>query len=192
MSTIPQFFENSARKFPNKTALIIDKKNYTYKELEQQIRSFSSAILRYPQKSVISIMFENSLEFVVSYIGILRAGCIAHLIMPGITERNLVEQIQSAKPRAIVTSKDFFLKCQKIGDDKFEILEFSDLKPNETKYDRKLNSNDFAYLIYTSGTTSNPKGVGISHGNVVFTTNNIVSVLKYVESDIDEIGRAHV
>jgi long-chain acyl-CoA synthetase len=44
--------------------------------------------------------------------------------------------------------------------------------------------NDFAHLLYTSGTTSEPKGVGITHSNIVFTLNNIVSVLGYSPSDI--------
>ena len=55
----------------------------------------------------------------------------------------------------------------------------------EIRIDRKTSCDEIAYLIYTSGTTSQPKGVGISHTNAVFTTNNIISVLKYVESDVD-------
>ena len=50
---------------------------------------------------------------------------------------------------------------------------------------KTTNENNYAYLIYTSGTTSIPKGVGITHSNALFTTNNIVNVLKYTSSDID-------
>ncbi|MEM2160391.1 MAG: fatty acid--CoA ligase family protein, partial [Candidatus Nitrosotenuis sp.] len=45
--------------------------------------------------------------------------------------------------------------------------------------------NDLAYLLYTSGTTSEPKGVAISHSIMEFTTKNIVQVLDYTNSDVD-------
>lgn len=185
MSTIPEFFENSAKRLPNKTALVVDRKSYTYKELYHQVQSFSSALLRYPKKSVISIMFENSLEFIVSYLGILKTDCIAHLVLPNIADHNLLEQIQSANPRAIIVSKELSSKIQKIEDSSFDKFEFSELMSSEKQNDRKPNNDETAYLIYTSGTTSVPKGVGISHANAIFTVNNIVSVLRYTESDID-------
>ncbi|MDC3254649.1 AMP-binding protein, partial [Nitrosopumilus sp.] len=47
------------------------------------------------------------------------------------------------------------------------------------------NINKIAYLIYTSGTTSEPKGVPISHEMIEFTTKNIVKVLGYSKNDID-------
>ena len=51
--------------------------------------------------------------------------------------------------------------------------------------DNYSNPDDFAYLIYTSGTTSKPKGIGITHKKSLFTTNNIVNVLGYKNSDIE-------
>ena len=49
----------------------------------------------------------------------------------------------------------------------------------------KFDVNEYAYLIYTSGTTSEPKGVIISHSMIEFTTKNIVKVLNYSNSDVD-------
>ena len=184
MNAITDFFDNSTRKFPNKTALVVDQRNYTYMDLDRQIQNFASS-LHYQRNSVISMMFENSLEFIVSYLGILKAGCVAHIIMPNIAEHNLAAQLQSANPQAVISSKDLLPKIEKIDNLKAEKFEFSELKPNGSGVNPQLQVEDIAYLIYTSGTTAAPKGIGVSHSNVVFTTNNIASVLGYSASDVD-------
>ena len=48
----------------------------------------------------------------------------------------------------------------------------------------KRQPSDYAYLIYTSGTTSSPKGVPVTHSNCVFTTANIC--LLYTSDAADE------
>ena len=50
--------------------------------------------------------------------------------------------------------------------------------------DKQIAHNNISHLLYTSGTTSEPKGVPITHSNVMFTLNNIVSILQYDNSDI--------
>ena len=57
------------------------------------------------------------------------------------------------------------------------------LKHNNKEVESDLNK--LAYLIYTSGTTSEPKGVTVSHSMIEFTTKNIIKVLSYSNSDID-------
>ena len=63
---------------------------------------FSSSLAINSKDSVISLLEENTLEFVISYLGILHAGLIAHLIPTQISHQNLQEQIISAKPQKIV------------------------------------------------------------------------------------------
>lgn len=188
MNVIPDFLENSVKNYPQKQALIINEKTYTYKELYNLVSSFSSSISHYPKKSVITMIFENSLEFLVSYLGILNSDCIAHLVSPSISEHNFVDQINSAQPKIIVTSKEIIQKINKM-ENKIEKFEFSEMltKHGDHTTDRKPICDDLAYLIYTSGTTSNPKGVGISHSNALFTTKNIVNILKYSNSDVDVV-----
>jgi long-chain acyl-CoA synthetase len=182
MNGILDFFGKSLRKFPNKTAVITKEKKCTYEELDQFVDSIASALSKYPQKSVISIIMENSIDAIASYLGTLRSGCIAHLISQTVSKHNLAEQLNSAEPKLILGTKSSLDKI----DTSIEKTDFETVLANQIyRNKRKNHPEDIAYLIYTSGTTSKPKGVAVSHLNVAFTTQNIVNVLGYTEIDMD-------
>lgn len=181
MNTILDFFDISVNKFPNKTAIITKEKKCTYKELAELSDSAASLLSKYPQKSVISIIMENSINAISAYLGTLRTGCIAHLISQNTSKNNIVEQLNSADPALLVGSKTFVDKIET----RIAKTDFGSISSVSYENKRKIDPTDIAYLIYTSGTTAKPKGVAVSHSNVVFTTKNIVSVLDYSNTDID-------
>lgn len=185
MTHILDIIKNSAKKFPNKTAIIFENKKLTYLELYDEIINFSNSLRCVPKGSVISMYFQNSIDFVITYFGILNSSCIAHIVPYSISEPNFINQINSSNPYLILTSKNNFDYLSQFKINK-NIEIFNEIK--ETSTSDLTNQNyfdDFAYLIYTSGTTSIPKGVGVTHSNVLFTTKNIVNILKYSPSDID-------
>ena len=184
MNTVSDFLNNSYNIHPDKIAIIDNNSKLTYSELHQKVNDFSSFLNKFPKNSVISLLFDNTHEFVISYLGTINSGCIAHLIPIGISQKNLTEQISSAKPKLVLSSENHFSKIAKIESEDIEKLRFSEVK--KTSYqDRKPQPSDYAYLIYTSGTTSSPKGVPVTHSNCVFTTTNIVRTLQYSQNDID-------
>ena len=184
MNTVADFLNNSYRAHPDKIAVIDNNSKLTYSKLNQEVNDFSSFFNKFPKNSVISLLFDNTHEFVISYLGVINSGCIAHLIPTGISQKNLMDQISSAKPKLVLSSENHFSKIAEIESKSIEKLRFSEVR--KTNYEeRKPNPTDYAYLIYTSGTTSSPKGVPITHSNCVFTTKNIVKTLQYSSNDID-------
>jgi long-chain acyl-CoA synthetase len=184
MNTVADFLNNSYRVHPDKIAIIDNNSKLTYSELHEEVNNFSSFLNKFPKNSVVSLLFDNTHEFVISYLGIINSGCIAHLIPIGISQKNLIDQISSAKPKLVLSSENYFSKIAEIESKNIEKLRFSEVK--KTSYqDRKPQPSDYAYLIYTSGTTSSPKGVPVTHSNCVFTTTNIVRTLQYSQDDID-------
>lgn len=186
MNVVTNFLQNAVNKNPTKTALVTLDRRYTYKELYESVNGFSSYISKFPKNSVVSLFFENSIEFVISYLGILYASCIAHILPTNITDENLIKQIDLSEPRAIITTKQFIKKIQKLEKKNIEKFDFTEIPTNYNNTTaRKPQPNSICYLIYTSGTTTIPKGVPVSHQNCVFTTKNITNVLDYRESDIN-------
>ena len=185
MNTVVDYFKNNVRDSPKKTALIYDKQILSYEQLNKLVSSTSASISNLEKKSVVSIFIENSSDFIISYLGILNAGLIAHLIPTYLSNQKIKQQLDNANPSLIISSNslidkinDIQYKCKKVV-----VTELTSNKFMETFHNSAVE--DIACLIYTSGTTANPKGVSITHSNYVFTTNNIIKILNYNKSDIN-------
>ncbi len=185
MKTIVDFLKESYQNSPQKIFIKTSTEELTYQKTYQRVQQLSSSLYQYSKNSVISIMFDNCPEFIISYLGVLKAGHIAHIISPSTSESNFLKQIDSARPVIILSLKKFSSRYEKYQD-KAKFCDFNEIVTDK-KIDSKCVIGNTASLIYTSGTTSDPKGVPITHSNIVFTTNNIIKVLKYDSSDIDVI-----
>jgi len=177
--------ENNSKKYPEKNAIIFEDEKISYKELYNKVQNFSLSISLLNKQGVISLISENSISFIVAYLGIIKTGQIVHIAPPNISENNLLNQIKSSNSQLIVCSEKIFNNISKNSKIKIPISKFSELKIVSNVEDKAFKENQFAHLIYTSGTTTEPKGVGITHSMIEFTTKNIINVLGYSNSDID-------
>ena len=184
MNTLPEFLEKTFQDNPNKIAVISEKQQYTYDKIDQMSSSVAQSLSSYPKNSVVSMMLENSIEFITTYLGILKSSNIAHIIPPNVSKINLNEQIISANPKCIISSNQYVSKFneQKLNLDILDPEKISSRGKND-HYTNEIKTNDYAYLIYTSGTTGKPKGIAITHANILFSTKNIVDILQYKKSD---------
>ena len=110
MNSIPEFLKKSVECNPKKTAIITQDQKYSYEEIDQMSSSVAQNLSNYPKNSVVSMMLENSIEFVITYLGILKSANNAHIIPPNISETNLSDQIASAKPKCVISSKQYLIK----------------------------------------------------------------------------------
>jgi len=178
------FLENCVEKHPTKLFIIDNEWSITFQELYDKVQKFSSSIEFLNKKEVISLVSENTISFIIAYLGIINAGKIAHLIPQEISQKNLLNQLKSADSEAIICPQTTKENLRNYSSIKIPIVSFNEIQyKNEKLISSKIN--ELAYLIYTSGTTSDPKGVAISHEMTEFTTKNIVNVLGYSNSDID-------
>ena len=72
MKTIIDFFRQNVENFPDKIALIFEDRKLSYKELGGLVDSFSDSLTELEKKSVVSLFLDNSIDFVISYLGILK------------------------------------------------------------------------------------------------------------------------
>ena len=185
MNTIIDFFRNSVKNFPDKIAVIFEESEISYKQLDNLVNSLSNSLTHLEKASIVSIYLENSTDFVVSYLAILDAGMIAHLIPTNLRKEKIQKQLEISQSKLVITSKSMINKINSISYNCEKII-FVESNYNETHPNEAIKiHNENAYLIFTSGTTAEPKGVIITQSNTIFTTKNIVNVLKYTESDVN-------
>tara|TARA_B110001454_G_scaffold217822_1_gene244082 strand:+ start:154 stop:1605 length:1452 start_codon:yes stop_codon:yes gene_type:complete len=183
MKTLIDLLEHHSKNTPKKNAIITHNDALTYQQLSEQSSKFQNSLTDFSKNSVVSLMFENSTNFVVSYIGILKAGLTAHILSPNISRQNLLFQIKNSESQLLVTQNLDFTSLENT-DSFIKIKQFDDMLSKGDYTNHEILSTNFAHLLYTSGTTSEPKGVGITHSNIIFTLKNIISVLGYSSNDI--------
>jgi len=170
---------NNVKKYPSKIGFIDEENKVTFQEMLDCVEEFSSSELFKNKNQTVGLILENSIKDIIAYLGIINSGKIVHIIPPNITEKNFINQINSSNPYIVICSEK-----NRINFSNFDIKDLT-IHTNEEIIAKSIvqekipDINKIAYLIYTSGTTSEPKGVPISHEMIEFTTKNIVKVLEY-------------
>ena len=106
---IHQFLENSAARFPDKVALIHEKTRATYRQVNADADRLAAFLVdRGAEKGDrVVILLENSLEYVVAYYGILKAGAVAVPLSTDLKPDGLNPLLAELEPAAIISSSRF-------------------------------------------------------------------------------------
>jgi len=171
-----------------------EKPTYTWGDVKERIFKLS-----YKIKSLIKegdrclILSENRPYWLMSDIAIMNAGGISVPIFTTYSSNDYEYILNDCKPSLIIVSNnDQFKKIKDyINPQVQEIISFEEIETesllikdilNEKSYEKKINKglkrNMPACIIYTSGTTSNPKGVVLSHGGILSNCEGAVELLE--------------
>jgi len=177
----------------DKTALVVfgkkDRVRWSFKKLTDCARSFANGLAKndFKRGDTVALFAENRPEWIASAWGIIRAGAIAVPLDVQLGDKTLVHILQDSDARAIITTEK---RAERIG--KLDLKEKPKLilldadSDDERSWERFLkneaidlpttSADDEAVLFYTSGTTGPPKGVPLSHGNIISQLNNAAQV----------------
>ena len=182
---VPDILKHSAVKYPNKTAIIHGKQEISFSELYERVIACAWFIKnkKIQQGSRIAVLLDKSLEQVVSLLAVMASGNIFVLINTGLHENQVKHIINDCTVSLLITSHKF---------DRM-ISSFNDLKccytediPGSTEIDTletPLISDDIATIIYTSGSTDLPKGIVITHRNLLDGAASVSQYLNLTEND---------
>jgi len=208
---VQDFLEISARRFAGKEALIAGDTRLTYEALNQEANRFAHALLQngveYGDR--VAVLMDNTSEAIISMWGALKAGATFLIINPTTKTRKVSYILNNCRATALATQhtklrtageaiantpslKSVFLAGKKKAPDNPAADSSPVLLPWSETVDRQPADApsipaidiDLAALIYTSGTTGNPKGVMLTHHNIVSASTSITTYLKNVEDDI--------
>ncbi|MBN1251583.1 MAG: AMP-binding protein [Bacteroidales bacterium] len=189
MNAIDYFFEDY--KNSEKAFLLNKNEQISYSELFNKTISLSEFLKSEIGENNNIILFStNSLFFIISYLAIIKSGNICVPINPVSKEQVINFVISETNPKLIFLQKRFI---EKFNEFKIEIISDNDFElktQNKNNKDQKENNitvnfdkERLAEIIYTSGSTAFPKGVMLSHKNLIANTESIIKYLKLTDKD---------
>jgi len=135
----------------------------------------------------IVLISHNNVFFITAYLGILKSGNICIPLNFAIEQSNL-DHILSITESSIVFASKAVLKKVSFKNVKTIIDEdeFEKIIENQSTviFDKEFSDEKLAEIIFTSGSTGEPKGVMISHKNIMANTDSIIKYLHITSSDI--------
>ncbi len=180
-------FEFSA-KF-DKTAVIFENE-ISYKETFENINKKASFIKnkKLSKKDAILLVSDNSNFFIENYFGIIKSGVICVPINPALNSSEIKYILDSLNIKLIFTQDKFSKKINALLDEDVEIYTEHSvcnfIKQQEKNYSDDINiKEDVAVILFTSGSTGSPKGVMLTHYNLIYNTNSIIEYLKLTVQD---------
>jgi acyl-CoA synthetase (AMP-forming)/AMP-acid ligase II len=159
----------------------IEGAHLTFGELDGQARAIATLLLRngVPGERAL-LLYPTGLEFVAAFFGCLYAGIIAvpmpppNLAQPHKTLPRLRAIINDAQPSMALTTSpilgriaDLFAQAPELEARNWLATDVASDDQSQEWREAQVSRNTLALLQYTSGSTSAPKGVMVSHGNLL-------------------------
>ncbi len=181
--TIPQMFRITALRYPDRpcfTEYAPDRVSLSYSQAYEKIQKIAVYLraLGLEKDEKIALTGKNSPEWAVAYLAILEAGAVVvpidyqismdetkNLIKASDATILFVDEEKAAELRSFCKGFKKIISLYRAGEDYIYGLQSAeDANPPEAQ---PLNESSLAAILFTSGTTGIPKGVMLSHGNLV-------------------------
>ncbi|WP_239615497.1 class I adenylate-forming enzyme family protein [Cohnella mopanensis] len=182
----------TTQRFPNKIALVDRDVVLTYEEFNGRVNQVARTLLQrgYQKGDVVATLCENTNEFVITYFACAKSGLVVMPLNIKLELDNLVYQLNQSETKVLVFTQSSKDKVEILideipslqdlfmteVDEEFmlggkNIFPFSQLESGDaSEIEVMIEDRDTLQLMYTSGTTSKPKGVETSHLAIYFST----------------------
>ncbi|WP_249870394.1 AMP-binding protein [Oceanobacillus saliphilus] len=211
--TILDYLNKAIEEYPDKVAIIDKKSRYTYKELGKLVDRVALGLLEYGlgKGDVISLQLPNWNEFIILHYAATRIGAITNPLVPIYRDREINYMVNMAESKMIVVPDTFrnfdypemierlqpkwpsmesvFVLGENVPSEMNPLTVLFE-EPWEEKVDKaildeiEMDPNDITEIIFTSGTTGDPKGVMHTHNTLCVSTDYWIDRLRLSKDDV--------
>lgn len=200
-----RYLEESARNHGLKNALVVGRTRLSYQDLEARSQQLANILADrgVRRHDRVLIVMENCLETAVAVFGVLKAGATFSVINASTKPGKLAYIVGDCEPAAILASgrllsvvaealeschatrRPFVVAAGIDGSVMPDVFSFEACYHGSTRpVEHGGSEDDLAMLVYTSGSTGQPKGVMMTHRNVDVASASIISYLASTADDI--------
>ena len=192
LNTLYELLQNSVKKYSDKIAFsMLGGEDVTYSEVGRRVKQVQDLLVGAGLKAgdKVAILSSSMPNWGVSYFAIVTSGMVAVPILNDFTSEELEKLIKHSEAKALLVSDKLFTKISKETVAKLNIvIRTKNLSViSQTVEEQGSISipkpDDLAVIIYTSGTTSTPKGVMLTHYNLASQINMLYNLYPTAPGD---------
>jgi amino acid adenylation domain-containing protein len=192
--SLTTLFERTVENNADRPAIITDGETLTYRDLNRIANRIAHAILERcgEGQKPIAIIVANDATAIAGIIGILKAGKICVPVDAGLPATRAKSIITDSQASVIVAATKHVAMAQASGSSAHEIINLTEVRPEMSARNPAvpIAPTDLAHIIYTSGSTSEPKGVIDVHRNVLHHVMVVTNSSHYCREDRMTLVRA--
>lgn len=199
---LKQMLEKVVERYGRKTAIVFSRRRLSYVELEEASNKVANALIKFgvSKGDRVAILLPNSPEFVVTYFGVVKTGGIAVLLDTKYKVGELSSLFDNCQPKVLVAESSFLEPLVSVLPRFKSIKHVINLSPNDNgqfvsygeimatgsvqRVEVEIEPDDTAHIAYTSGPTYRPKGVMLSHQDLVTAASMSGGVFQQTDKDI--------
>ena len=186
-ANIAQLLWNSAAARPTRPAVIEPGGSATisYAELRDRASQIAAGLTAagLQDHDRVGIFLDGGGEAVAAFFGVVAAGGIAVVINESLRPRQVEHTLEASGATMLITSEDLLARQPRPLDTQSRIVHARDLTTKETLAPRPRLGPDPAQIVYTSGSTGLPKGVTVTHGNLLAAAETVIGYLGITATD---------
>ena len=117
----------------------------------------------------VALLFETRVQIIVAMLGVLKAGHFFVLLDPSLPKEKIAAVLAKSKARLVFSDARNLQMARDVAGDGLNIVDYESVSrcAISANCEQSLTPEMFSYIVYTSGSTGEPKGVICSHQNLL-------------------------
>lgn len=173
-TSIPERFENIVRRYPDRLAVKTREGGRTYDDLNKAANRIARAILRQPDEEgqPVGLLLDHDAPVIAALLGALKAGKFYVPLDPSSPQGRLGYMLKDSDARLLVTNGRNLSLARQLAQNSYQIINIDELDTSlsSSNLGLPISPERLACILYTSGSTGQPKGVLQNHRNVLHFT----------------------
>jgi amino acid adenylation domain-containing protein len=180
-------FQQQVIRYGDRIAIETDNYCWTYRELNRQANRIASKLLEIlPNRHTkIALLCDRDVSAIATILGVLKTGNIYIPLDPKYPQTRVAYILEDSQASLILTDNNNWERARELNESNLPIINIDTIEVSENipAINLEIAPDSIAYLLYTSGSTGQPKGVVQNHRNILHFIRNYTNNLHISPED---------